>query len=126
MSYEYINLCTKGFIRIPITRKQHNKLLPNRKQRFGAKIEYYWHPENNIFEAQYFCSTWFKVVLILTMFIPAVIMVGVPDAIRDTRNLICERKLGKFSRDRWWLNSQKTTDGKLESFIKDHINKKAP
>lgn len=121
MDYEYVNPCEKGFIRIPVTRRQHNKMLPNRRQKFGAKIEYYWHPENNIFEAQYFCSAWMKVFLIVAMFIPAIFMQGFPETIRDIGNLIHEKKRGKFSADRSWLNNQKTTDGELESFIKSYV-----
>lgn len=122
MAYKYINPCDKGFIRIPVTRKQHNKLLPNRKKKFGAKIEYYWNPETNIFEAQYFCSAWMKFLLITFMFLPSIIMHGLPETIRDTGNLIHERKRGKFSADRSWLNSQKTTDVELELFIKQYID----
>lgn len=122
MAYQYINPCEKGFIRIPVTRKQHNKMLPNRKQKFGAKIEYYWNPETNIFETQYFCSAWMKFLLITFMFLPSIIMQGLPETIRDTGNLIYERKRGKFSADRAWLNSQKTTDGELELFIKKYVD----
>lgn len=121
MAYKYINPCEKGFIRIPVTRKQHNKMLPNRKQKFGAKIEYYWNPETNIFEAQYFCSAWMKFLLITFMFLPSIVIQGLPETIRDTGNLIHERKRGKFSADRSWLNSQKTTDGELELFIKLYV-----
>lgn len=123
MDYQYENLCEKGFVRIPVTRRQHNRMLPNRKQQFGAKIEYYWHPEKHIFEAQYFCSTWMKVVLIVTMFLPAIFMNGFPETLRDTGNLIHERKRGKFSADRSFLNHEKTTDGELESFIKNHMGR---
>lgn len=86
MAYQYVNPCEKGFIRIPVTRKQHNKMLPNRKQRFGTKIEYYWHPETNIFEAQYFYSAWMKFLLITLMFLPSIVMQGLPETIRDTGN----------------------------------------
>ncbi|HID1691157.1 TPA: hypothetical protein ACXF76_003697 [Escherichia coli] len=117
MIYKYKNPCDDGFIRIPVTRRQHNKMLPSRKQRFGAKIEYYWHPEKNILEAQYFCSAWWKVILILVMFIPAIFMQGFPETIRDTGDLIHERERGKFGADRFFLNRQKTSDGELEDFI---------
>lgn len=98
-------------------------MLPNRKLRFGAKIEYYWHPEYNIFEAQYFCSSWMKALLVLFMFTPLVFMHGFPEAIRDIGNLIYERERGKFSADTWHLNWQKTTDGELEAFISQSANK---
>ncbi|WP_336747863.1 hypothetical protein [Pantoea vagans] len=115
MSYVYINPCEKGFIRIPVTRRQHNKLIPNRKQKFGAKIEYYWLPESRIFEAQYFCSFWMKAALIIFMFIPAVFMQGIPETIRDIGDLIHERKRGKFSSDRSWLSIGR--DDELLNFI---------
>lgn len=118
MSYVYVDLCEKGFIRIPITRRKHNRMLPNRKQRFGAKIEYYFHPDTQTLEVQYFCSAWAKVLLIAFMFIPAVVMQGVPETMRDIGDLIHERKRGKFSADRWFLKHDKTTDGELEAFIR--------
>lgn len=124
MGYKYENPCSKGFIRIPVTRRQHNKMLPSRKQRFGAKVEYYWHPADNIFEAQYFCSAWMKVILITFMFIPAILMHGIPETIRDTSNLIHERRRGKFSADRFSLNHQKNTDGELERFIRCSLSNK--
>lgn len=123
MTYKYVNPCEQGFVRIPITRKQHNRLLPNRKQKFGAKVEYYYLTENNIIEAQYFCSWWMKAILITVMFFPAILMQGVPETIRDIGNLIHERERGKFSADRWHLNQQHTTDGELEAFIAAAIKK---
>ncbi|UPW42608.1 hypothetical protein BAHKABFF_00058 [Salmonella phage CF-SP1] len=123
MVYKYKNPCDEGFIRIPVTRRQHNKMLPNRKQKFGAKIEYYWHPETNIFEAQYFRSAWMKFLLITLMFLPSIVMQGFPETIRDTGNMIHERKRGKFSADRIFLNHQKTTDSALELFISQSLNR---
>lgn len=54
MTYRYIDPREKGFIKISVNRRQHNQMLPNRKQRIGARIEYYIHPETMTFEAQYF------------------------------------------------------------------------
>ncbi len=119
MSYEYVNLCEKGFIRIPVTGRKHNKLIPMRKQKFGAKIEYYWLPDQNTFEAQYFCSAWMKIILITFMFIPAIFMQGIPETIRDTGNLIHERKRGKFSADRCQLRSGR--DDELLGYISSKL-----
>lgn len=119
MAYQYTNPCEKGFVRVPVTRRQHNRLLPNRKQRFGAKVEYYWLAESGIFEAQYFCSIWMKIVLIIFMFIPAVVMQGLPETIRDIGDLIHERKRGKFSADRSWLKDDR--DAELLEFINSKI-----
>lgn len=123
MVYKYKNPWDDGFIRIPVTRRRHNKMLPSRKQNFGTKIEYYWHPEYNILEAQYFCSVWWKAILILVMFIPAILVQGLPETIRDTGNLIHERKRGKFGADKFFLNRQKTPDGELEDFISHSLGK---
>lgn len=57
-----------------------------------SKIEYYFEPESQIFEAQYFTSAWMKVLLIVVMFIPAIVMQGVPETIRDIGNLIHQRE----------------------------------
>lgn len=117
MTYKYENLCEKGFVRIPVSRAMHNKMLPNRKQRFGAKIEYYFEPEFQIFEAQYFTSVWMKVLLIVVMFLPAIFMQGVPETFRDIGDLIHQRERGKFTADRCFLKHDKTTDGLLEGYI---------
>jgi hypothetical protein len=93
-------------------------MLPNRKQRIGAVIEYYFHPEMNTLKAQYFCSWWAKALLIVVMFMPAMLMQGFPETWRDVADLVHERKRGKFSEDQWHLNHEKTTNGKLERFIK--------
>ncbi|EML5942876.1 hypothetical protein BEH70_15575 [Citrobacter freundii] len=118
MAYVYESPCEKGYMKIPVSRRNHNSMLPNRKQKIGAVVEYYYHPGINALEAQYFCSLWMKVVLILVMFIPAIVMQGLPETIKDVADLIHERKRGKFSADNWHLNHQKTTDGKLEGYIK--------
>jgi len=117
VTYKYENLCEKGFVRIPVSRAMHNKMLPNRKQRFGAKIEYYFEPESQIFEAQYFTSVWMKVLLIVVMFLPAIFMQGIPETFRDIGDLIHQRERGKFTADRWFLKHDKTTDGLLEGYI---------
>lgn len=104
MTYKYVNPTEKGYIRIPVSRRQHNRFVPTRKQRFGVKVEYYWHPETNYLEAQYFCSLWMKAILIVVMFIPSVVMLGVPETIRDIGNLIHERKRGKFRYDKWRID----------------------
>lgn len=117
VTYKYENLCEKGFVLIPVSRAMHNKMLPNRKQRFGAKIEYYFEPESQIFEAQYFTSAWMKALLIFVIFIPAIVMQGVPETIRDIGDLIHQRERGKFTCDRWFLAHDKTTDGVLEGYI---------
>lgn len=122
VTYKYENPCEKGFVRIPVSRAIHNRLLPNRKQRFGAKIEYYFDPESQIFEAQYFTSAWMKVLLIIVMFLPAVIMQGVPQTIRDIGDVIHQRERGKFTSDRWFLKHNKTTDGALEDYIGQQLH----
>lgn len=124
VTYKYENLCEKGFVRIPVSRAMHNKMLPNRKQRFGAKIEYYFEPESQIFEAQYFTSAWMKVLLIIVMFLPAIVMQGVPKTIRDIGDLIHQRERGKFSSDRWFLKHNKTTDSALEGYIGQQLQLK--
>lgn len=103
MGYKYVNPTEKGFIYVKVSRRQHNKMLPNRKQRFGAKVEYYFHPESLNFEAHYFCSAWMKVVLVAIMFIPSILIQGLPGTTKDTMNLIYERRRGKFSCDKWRL-----------------------
>lgn len=121
MGYVYKDLTREGFLKIPVRRRVHNKLLPNQKQRLGAVVEYYYHPESEVFEAQYFCSPWVKWLLILFMFVPAVVVQGVPNTYRDAIDLLYERKLGKFSSDRWFLKSDKTTDGLLERYIHNYL-----
>lgn len=122
--YEYKDLTRQGFIKVRMKRSMHNRLLPNRKQKFGALIEYYFNPETNIVEAQYFCQWWYKIPLIIVLFLPAVLMNGLPSAVKDTGDLIHERKRGRFSSDRWWLNGDHTSDGELEAFLKKAVDKK--
>lgn len=124
MTYKYEDLREKGFVKIRMKRSMHNRLLPNRKQRFGALIEYYYNPETNIVEAQYFHHLWYKVLMILVLFLPAVLMQGLPSAIKDTGDLIHERKRGRFSSDRWWLDTDHTTDGELETFLAKAVKEK--
>ena len=122
MTYQYINPTEKGFIRVPVTRRQHNKLLPNRKRRFGVKVEYYWKAETRTFEAQYLHYWWMKVCLTVFMTIPAVIMQGLPETARDIGNLVHERKRGKFSADRSFLRDER--DSELLEFITKQVGGK--
>lgn len=121
--YKYEDLREKGFIKVKMKRSMHNRLLPNRKQKFGALIEYYYNPETNIVEAQYFCSWWYKILLIGVMFLPSILIQGLPDTIKDSGDLIHQRKRGRFSSDRWWLNSDHTSDGELEAFLAKVVEK---
>lgn len=104
MSYVYENPTTKGFIKIPVSVRTHNQLFPMRKRKFGAKVEYYYLPEGGRLTVQYFTSNWAKIAIISLMFIPAIFMQGIPETIRDTADLIYERKRGKFCEDGFWLN----------------------
>lgn len=121
--YKYQDLREKGFIKVKMKRSIHNRLLPNRKQKFGGLIEYYYNPETNIVEAQYFCSWWYKVVLIGIMFLPSILIQGFPSTIKDTGDLIYQRKRGRFSCDRWCLSGGHTSDGELEAFLAKVVKK---
>lgn len=124
MTYRYEDLTKKGFIKVRMKRSMHNRLLPNRKQRFGALIEYYYNPETNVVEAQYLHHVWYKVLLVLVLFLPAVLIQGLPSAIKDTGDLIHERERGRFSSDRWWLDGDHTSDGDLETFLAKAVKDK--
>lgn len=103
MSYVYESPTVDGFIKIPVSVKKHNQLFPNRKRKFGARIEYYYLPKDGRLKIQYFTSTWAKVAIIALGFIPSIFMQGIPETLRDTTDLIHERKRGKFCEDGFWL-----------------------
>lgn len=123
MEYIYKSPVESGFIRLKISRRHHNKLLPNRKKRIGAKIEYYYHKEENMLTIQYLTLNSFKAIIIPIMFLPSILMVGIPKTFKDITDLIYERKRGRFTCDDFFLNHEKTTDGALENFIAESINR---
>jgi len=120
VTYKYENPCEKGFVKIPVSRRKHNRMLPRRKQRIGAKIEYYFNPQTMMFEAHYFCHAWMKAVLIAVMFIPAIFMQGVPETFRDIGNLVHERKRGKFSSDSFRITDR---NDPIAGHIRDFIER---
>lgn len=123
MAYTYINPVEQGYVRIPVTRKKHNKLFKLRKQRIGAKVEYYYNVETNTLIIQYFMSNIAKVMLIPVMLIPSILMRGIPETFEDIADAIYERKRGKFVEETCFLNFERPTDDELKKFIADAIQK---
>lgn len=121
MEYVYESPVCRGYIRLLVSRRQHNKLLPNLKQRIGAKVEYYYSIDENTLIIQYFTSLPFKILAIPIMLIPSILMHGIPETVTDISDVIYERKRGKFTKDIFFLNHEKTTDGALETFISESI-----
>lgn len=124
MTYEYEDLVEKGFIKVNVGRSLHNKMFPKRKQKFGSLIEYYYNPDKNIVEIQYFLHWWYKALLIIFLFLPSIFIQGIPETIKDTGNLVYERKRGKFVADRWWLNEDKPVDERLTSLLDKAVKDK--
>ena len=123
MAYTYINPVEQGYVRIPVTRKKHNKLFKLRQKRIGTKVEYYFNEENNTLVIQYLTSIIAKTILIPVMLIPSILMLGIPETFKDIADVIFERKRGKFVEEKFFLNFAKTTDGELENFIADSLKK---
>lgn len=123
MAYTYINPVEQGYVRIPVTRKKHNKLFKLRQKRIGAKVEYYYNEENKILIVQYLTSNIAKAILIPVMLIPSILMRGIPETFKDIADVIYERKRGKFVEEKCFLNFERPTDEELKKFIADAIKK---
>jgi len=124
VTYEYEDLTKEGFIKVNVGRRLHNKMFPKRKQKFGSLIEYYYNPDKNIVEIQYLLHWWYKALLIIFLFLPSIFIQGIPETIKDTGNLVYERKRCKFVAERWWLNEDKPVDERLTSLLDKAVKDK--
>lgn len=106
--YVYVSPLEKGYLRLNFGRAEHNRLLKNRKMRFGRKVEYYWNPKDNAVISEYYHQWWYKLVLVLVLFIPSIFMQGIPGTIKDLGDLIHERKRGRHQADSFWCPVEKT------------------
>lgn len=128
MSYVYESPIAKGYMKIPVTVKKHNQIFPLRKRKIGANVEYYYQPESQTMKIQYFTSAWAKAAIITLGFIPSIFLQGIPQTIRDTADLIYERRRGKFVEDTLWLGHEKPHKGladHLSRYIEGVANEKA-
>lgn len=121
MEYIYESPVVRGYTRLLVSRRQHNKLFPNLKKRIGSKVEYYYSINDNTLIIQFFTSLPFKIFSIPIMFIPSILMRGIPETVTDIADVIHERKRGRFTEVIFFLNHEKTTDGALETFIAESI-----
>lgn len=121
--YIYQDPCSKGYIRIPVSRKKHGELFPFRKKKFGQRVDYYYHAEWKNLHIEYTTHWWAKVFLIVVMVIPSIIMQGVPETFKDIGDLIYEKKRGKFCTDQFWLKTGQPHE-ELKEFLKAKLGDK--
>lgn len=120
MTYVYQDPVDRGYIPVPITRKKHNELFKLRRIKLGQKVEYYYHPGYKSLYIQYLTHWWAKAILITVMFIPSIFMQGVPETIKELKSAVYERKLGKFTTDQFWLNTQKPNK-EISDYLKSQL-----
>jgi len=120
--YRYKNPQAEGYVKFIVPVKTHKKFFPKSVTRRGSLIEYYYNPETETLKIQRFTKAWARVLLILLLFIPAIFMQGIPETIKDTKELFFERKYGKFVEDIVFMNYNDNAD--LEKLVKAEYSKR--
>lgn len=83
--YKYIPLLEKGYDEYSLSMKDHKKLFPLRKFRYGM-IKYRYYVKDEHLEIEH----WYTPLLLLwvtLMFIPSVIMVGFPETLNQIKDV---------------------------------------
>lgn len=120
--YTYKSPELEGYVKFVVPVKTHKKFFPKSGTRRGALIEYYYNPEKDTLKIQTFTKVWARVMLIILLFIPAIFMQGIPETLKDTKELFFERKYGKFVEHVIFMNYNDNKD--LEKFVKAEYSKK--
>ena len=104
--YIYINPEDKGFKKIKLTKKQHNKLFPKRKIKFGENYEYYI--SDDYFEMHRFYGT--IIIILNTILFPVLLLFyglsNFKETFNDVSSLYHQKKTGSFVSDTVWKDSE--------------------
>ena len=97
--YQYRSPLEDGYIKVHLSRKDHNMLFPNRKVKWCHSYEYYY--KQNAFRFDRFTSIWGKIVNVL-LFPFYVLMRGldsIDKLFQEYRSMFNEKKYGAFCSD---------------------------
>lgn len=105
--YEYSDPVENGFIKIKLSRKQHNKLFPKRVKRFSDHYDYYISDGEFVMHrtATLFYKIW------ITLLFPIVVIFGglgnVKEIMAEYGDLYHEKERGTFMSDSCWARTDK-------------------
>lgn len=123
MTYVYQDMTENGYLKVPVTRKQHNTFFPNCEKPLAVRVEYYYHPGHKTLHMEYYYNFWAKFLIITLATIPCIFMLGLPETWRQITDLIYERKRGKFTTNQFWLSR---ADGSIfpDQLVTQHLKDK--
>jgi len=98
MSYEYKNPLERGYKKVKLSKKYHNKLFKGRQIKWSDKYDYYLK-ENNFIMHKTKNSLYIGLATILLPFICLLSLIECFDILKEYRSLFNQKKLGKHSSD---------------------------
>jgi hypothetical protein len=96
ITYTYQSPLEKGYTRIKVSKKLHNELFPKRKTKWHSKYHYYIKDNTLIIEK--YLNVFAKLITVV-LFPVIVLGVGIPEAYRELKRNLFQRKYGSFSSD---------------------------
>lgn len=105
MAYEYKDPCARGYLRVKLSRADHNRLFPRRRISWQHRFEYYLSDTDFLMHR---FASYQVVVLSLVIFPVSLIFYGLAnfkEVLREHASLISPKKYGGFSADQVWSRS---------------------
>lgn len=118
--FKYVDPLDKGYLKVKLTTKQHNKLFPARHRKWQAKYDYYISENNFIME-----TTISKrgLLFCIAMFLPNLLWTGLENfkgLCSDYGKLINQKEKGNHVRDVY------SSGNEMYDYICEEINFKKP
>lgn len=119
--YIYKDPLDQGYKQFKLTKKQHNKLFPNRQRTWKSRFEYYYNDNNVIL---HLFTSRLAIILNLILFPLSVLLNGLrefKEVAESHKKLLNEKKYGSFSSDDIWKSSDLYSE--IMEVIKESENK---
>ncbi len=97
MGYVYISPESKGYIRLKISRSEHNAIWCYRKLKFFSHAEYYYNGSH--LQVYHFVARWWVILMALPVIIIGTFSCGFPKTYRYLKRSFMQKKYGSFTED---------------------------
>jgi len=95
--YKYQSPLDKGYIRVKLTRKEHNELFHYRRRDIRIYSEIYYN--GNYYIAEHFTRLWWVALMAIPGLILGTLVDGAPSTWRDLKRAFRQRHYGSFRAD---------------------------
>lgn len=102
MTYKYQSPVERGFIRVKLTRAQHNHLFHFKRRDIRMYSEIYYN--GSWYRAEHFTRCWWVAIMAVPALIVGTLIDGAPSSWRDLKHAFRQRHYGSFQADEGPVN----------------------